>query len=371
MPVNRIFICQVVPRDQINLIKGISQAGNNFCRNFILAGNFDKVFSLIPINVDKIIPFEPEGDINISPIQSRFFPHKTIFRFVNAFIENCILVKQLWKYKRSVPIWYYNLTSYNLFSYLILKFIFNRRIYFIIADYSPSRLQFITVQHFILYLIKYSNGSLTLSTNFLELGFRNVKSLAGIINFNSLNSDQKKEDVFNSDIFLFSGSLAVFTGIEMALKVFSRLPNIELWVTGDGPLKPLVEDYSHKYPNIKYFGFLKYNEYLDILKKVTFCINFRNPDLPENKFNFPSKFLEFLSYKKIVLSTVRYEQIPDSVYMYIEFDELLIQKKIQDINKLKKIDFKQNIDRLYIDILNNFGLVKWYKYIVDIEHFKL
>jgi glycosyltransferase involved in cell wall biosynthesis len=370
MHINRIFICQIVPQSQINSLPGISQAANNFCRNFILAGEFDKIYSLIPININKKILFNPENDSNITSIQFRIFPHTTLLRYVNAFIENLILVRRLLTFNKKIPIWYYNLTLYNLLSYIILNFICKRRIFFIIADYSPPITKFPGLKRLIKYLLNKNGGLITLSPKFLELNIKNIKSLAGIINHIPVIDGEINDNSSKPDCFLFSGALSSVTGLEMTLKVFSKLPDFELWITGDGPLKYLVNEYIDKYPNIKYFGFLKYNEYLKILRKVNFCINFRNPYLQENMYNFPSKFLEFLSFNLIVISTIKYEQIPDSIYMYVEFDELVIQEKIRSISKLTISDFRNNIQLLKDHLANNFGLKKWHDYINEIENFR-
>ena len=48
-----------------------------------------------------------------------------------------------------------------------------------------------------------------------------------------LNIKSEKKDI-NDIIFLFSGTLSPVTGYDMALKVFSKIPNAQLYISGNG-----------------------------------------------------------------------------------------------------------------------------------------
>lgn len=76
---------------------------------------------------------------------------------------------------------------------------------------------------------------------------------------------------------------------------------------------------------------MKYEDYLCLLDSATICLNLRNPNLPENNNNFPSKVLDYFSKGKIVLSTISYPEIKGANYILSEYNEAAITKSIQDI----------------------------------------
>lgn len=127
--------------------------------------------------------------------------------------------------------------------------------------------------------------------------------------------------------FLFSGTLTPVTGYDMALKVFSQVPEAELYISGNGTFP----DEYRKYSNIHFMGNMEYQDYLNLLESVIVCLNLRNPYLPENNNNFPSKILDYLSRQKIVLSTISYPEIEGANYILTDFNEIELIKKIKEI----------------------------------------
>lgn len=49
---------------------------------------------------------------------------------------------------------------------------------------------------------------------------------------------------------------------------------------------------------------MKYEDYLCLLDSATICLNLRNPNLPENNNNFPSKVLDY--FQKVRLYFPQY-----------------------------------------------------------------
>lgn len=82
--------------------------------------------------------------------------------------------------------------------------------------------------------------------------------LPGIVLSNSITNSSQ---TFNHTSFLFSGSLSKVTGIDLALKVFAKLPKFVLHISGKGELVDMVKQYSEKYSNIIYHGFMDVDSY--------------------------------------------------------------------------------------------------------------
>ena len=126
-----------------------------------------------------------------------------------------------------------------------------------------------------------------------------------------------------------------------------------------------------KYTNLHFFGNMKYEDYLCLLDSATICLNLRNPNLPENNNNFPSKVLDYFSKGKIVLSTISYPEIKIKNYSLSEYNEAAITKSIQDIinmdiNELLK--YSDNISFLHelysASLERNNTCCRFIKYIV-------
>ena len=72
--------------------------------------------------------------------------------------------------------------------------------------------------------------------------------------------------VKKEDYFLFVGRLSEEKGIIQLLEIFKTLPEIDLIVIGDGPLRKEVGQYI-KYKNIKILGFLKRDQIYEYMRR--------------------------------------------------------------------------------------------------------
>lgn len=102
---------------------------------------------------------------------------------------------------------------------------------------------------------------------------------------------------------MYSGNLSKVTGVDMLIDAFisKNFKNADLIITGRGDLQDDIQKLNHK--NIKYYGSILYDQYLDLLNNANILVNPRNMNLFENKNNFPSKIFEYLAVGKMVVST--------------------------------------------------------------------
>lgn len=318
---SRTFVCQVVPKQLTSKLL-VSQAANNFCFNLIETNCFDNVVSLIPINITKQIV--NDSDDQVCYVQSRFFKsHRNIFKLFNAILESIQLST---KVKEFNSIWYYNVTPHNLFSCLILKYIYKKQIYVILADYTPSHTKF-SLQYFIkVFIEKRVSGIISLSARNI-FTHANMDTLAGIIPVNKIHNVGISRPIKND--FLLSGRLEESTGLLLAVETFSQLPECNLYITGVLNEEMKVEVSMHQ--NIFYLGLLSYEEYIEVLEDIPYSLNFRNPNFDKNMNNFPSKIIEAFSYNRIVVSTCRYSELSGFRYFYSKYEKKSLMKLIREI----------------------------------------
>ena len=77
-------------------------------------------------------------------------------------------------------------------------------------------------------------------------------------------------------VVLFVGKLSRVEGADMLIniaKCLSSLGGFELWIVGDGPLRPQIEDLTGKYPTlVKYFGWIEYKDIPSYITAADVCI---------------------------------------------------------------------------------------------------
>ncbi len=102
---------------------------------------------------------------------------------------------------------------------------------------------------------------------------------------------------------VFSGTLGSWSGGDLLFKAFTELQGAEweLVLTGrvDGPGLAAIQ----KDRRIRYLGMLEEDALREVCLSADAFVNPRDPLLPENQVNFPSKILEYLAWGRPVVST--------------------------------------------------------------------
>jgi glycosyltransferase involved in cell wall biosynthesis len=107
-------------------------------------------------------------------------------------------------------------------------------------------------------------------------------------------------------VVMFTGSLNVLTGIDFLLRAFARVRdrNCELWICGRGHLEKQVVAATRGDARIRYYGMVPRERLHELMGRADVFVNPRPSALPENRANFPSKLLEYLSWARPVISTL-------------------------------------------------------------------
>ena len=300
----RIFVTHIVPKNLI-LKYHLSIAACNFSYNLIEGNLFDRVYSILPTFVKgEIEPFE-------NLVYSKFRENRFLFRLA-PIAENLSL---FYKIPRKASVWYYNCTILNAFLIVLLKlFKPNVRQNLIVLDYTPSRKP---LERFFLWLANRMNGTIRLANSPL-FTCRNSICLPGIV---SINAIKQPKITTIAKTFLISGVLGDnIAMLPMLLDAFSKMPDMQLHITGKAPDLVLLNQYTQQCNNIIYHGLVEYEEYLRILHDTTFLLSTRNPAMPENQCNFPSKIIEALLHNRIIISTIHYEQLEGIHYLEVAAD---------------------------------------------------
>lgn len=107
-------------------------------------------------------------------------------------------------------------------------------------------------------------------------------------------------------IFLYSGMLGPWGGVDFLVTSFSKLKNknVELWICGHGILSPVLKGAIQNDKRIVFFGQVSDSQLHKMSIKANAFINPRPTEINGGSMNFPSKILRYLAYGKPIISTL-------------------------------------------------------------------
>ena len=322
----RIFVATILSETLIAKHK-LSFAACNFSFNLMSGGGFDKTFSILPLYTGGEMDKEAFEDERFELIYDNLRKNGGIWQKLAALKEQWAIFKRI---PKGASVWYYNISTLNALLFVLLK-IFKPSVQqnVIVLDFTPVVSVF-GLNHIYLKLINAANGRICLADSPL---FKKVNSLTlpGVVP----NCDHKLPFVESpTKSFLLSGAInETIAQTSMVLDAFAQLPDCELHVTGNGDTK-LVEEYAAKYTNIHWHGQLPFSKYLDLLHSVTFQLSTRDPNMPENQCNFPSKIIESLLHNRIIISTIEYKQLDGIKYFITTSDPAFFKQHIDGMASL-------------------------------------
>jgi glycosyltransferase involved in cell wall biosynthesis len=103
----------------------------------------------------------------------------------------------------------------------------------------------------------------------------------------------------------YSGALVDAAGVNLLLDAIPHVKDatIEFWFSGRGPLEGRLKQQAATDPRIRCFGFVTDAEYSDLLQRAAVLVNPRPSRLLENRYNFPSKIMEYMAAGRPIIST--------------------------------------------------------------------
>lgn len=303
----RIFFTCILPEELIAK-HGLSFAACNFSFNLMSGGGFDKVYSAMPLYVGGEMDREAFEDGRFELVYDRLRKKGGIWQKFAA-------LKEQWTIFRRVPkgasIWFYNLNILSALLFVLLKvFKPSVQLNVIVLDYTPAA-SWKEQNYWYLKLINKAHGRICLANSPL-FKQQNSVTLPGVVPANNEVLPLVEKPALS---FLLSGVLLPeISQLEMVLKAFSELPQCELHITGTKGDEKMLNEYACKYENIHWHGQLPFKDYLELMHSITFQLSTRNPEMPENQCNFPSKIIEALLHNRVIVSTIEYKQLEGIKY---------------------------------------------------------
>lgn len=302
----KVAICgPALPEKAELLIPGASPAAAKYLRNMAKAfqnmGYDVKMFSYItaPLteNAKNLITNTHDGNIYIGK-ERTIISSLTKFRkyFLDS-IESCDLVLF---YNISYASWGLNSSVKRLGAKSVL----------ILADHTESneckgtvrkimaKINEYELQKFHQAIILSEKAKRILNNSCDTLLLEGGIDLTSYVQFDVPTWGEKKK-------ILYSGMLSKVAGVDLLIEAFKSVQTerCELWITGKGELDEFVRLAAKENKSIKYKGFVRNDEFYQILNSVDIVINPRNMNYTQNVNNFPSKVLEYLASGRVVLST--------------------------------------------------------------------
>ena len=294
---------------------GFSQAANLYQEKFINFTDPELIISVLPIFFNEKRKFTYHKNVRFINNQSGL---KNKFNYLYRLLTDTLEVFNTIRKSNVKDVFFYNLDYQNFIVVSLVKFILNKNVFVIIADYDNYKGRLI--DKIFIKIFKKINGVIALNSNIKSN--INSKLLLGLLYSNEIELNNSK--LLNRNVIL-SGSLGKTTGLEFALEFFSKNQQYNLFITGrafrydEKDFNLLIQKYQNNFSNIKYLGLLDYNDYVLLLKDCDVALSFRNPSDDEHNYNFPSKILEYLSKSKIVISTKKYPDLQDGLLFYTDY----------------------------------------------------
>ena len=287
----RYFITNVLPHHLSGKYK-ISYAAANFSWALIHSSVFDEVFSIAPLNVSGAI-----DDVDMPElVYSDWRKRGKILQKLAPIKESFLIFRKI---KRNSNVWFYNISILNIVLFFLCKwFKPSAHCNVIILDiYIPKRK--LSLEALFLWAINHANSTIKLS-----------------------DSPLLREDI---------------SQISLIIRVFSKIKNATLYITGFSEKEEEMKLECSKYPNIHYYGELSFNRYMDLLHKVSFLFSTRDPKEKGNQCNFPSKIIEGILHNRIIISTIKYKQLAGLKYFFVSSDEDELKNQIEGIIRMDSV----------------------------------
>jgi glycosyltransferase involved in cell wall biosynthesis len=329
-----LFLGTVFNEEAVLNIEAISPAGNKWQTKFISSIQKNEKIDIICIGHRPERAF-PRGKLlvgssskyNLSSMQQILVPYLNLL-FLRNFMINFLLIFQCtWLIiKRGKPAYIltYNIYHYNFLLALYCKYVYLLKWIYILADPVSDK----TGKYHI--LNKLADAHIYLSYGMYNESKKSKKiHIDGGIDIRNNLSYKSQEDYI-----LYTGRISEHNGIELLLDSMKFLKkNTLLKICGKGHNHKLIMAVKEN-DNIKYLGIVSEKELDDLIRNATILIN---PRLIKDKTNnavFPSKLLEYISYKKPIISTKTYG-ISDEYKGVIEFihsdDPIVLANKIDEV----------------------------------------
>ena len=136
-------------------------------------------------------------------------------------------------------------------------------------------------------------------------GDRAIMKLEGGIDEAQIVANEVNPPANGIRAIMYCGKLDELSGVRLLLDAFALISDsrYQLWITGRGEMEPEVQQAVRQDVRIRYLGFVSRKRLLELMRQATVLVNPRLSSFPENRYNFPSKLLEYLASGRPVITT--------------------------------------------------------------------
>lgn len=165
---------------------------------------------------------------------------------------------------------------------------------------------------------------------------------------NSSNIQDQKEPVKK---ILFSGNFSHGFGFKQLLSYIDKMDkNIQFYITGKASEHEINEVINRvqNLPNIKYYGFIKEDEFNKLIQTVDAFILLNDEESKYNQTNFPSKFFDYLSRNKFIITSENSILSP-----YYDMQNIILLKNFpNDIKNISQLSYNKETNNNEIKALS-------------------
>lgn len=297
-----------------------------------------------------------------------YYAKTSLIPFINIFNAMISTIKRIWYHYKNgnlTSVIIYNFSIELLFISLIIKLLTNARIINNVEDVSipkisdwKSSTEVNAIQQIIFFfcmklIARLADGFIVPTKKFIPYLHVKKKPVAVITGCCEIKDNLSHE--INTPLqVLFSGKIEFEHGIDLLLSSLKNInqltqESISISICGGGNKVPWLKQElkKDKLKFVSYLGFVSDAEYNKLLSNTDVCISLQNPEGRYGSFKTPSKFYEYYSYGKCVITSNAgdYSELPSDSFFLCEpytSEKLvsLFQKVVQVSEELK--DVKQN-----------------------------
>lgn len=129
--------------------------------------------------------------------------------------------------------------------------------------------------------------------------------LPNIPSFNFVENVKSQSETNQDNIIKLSyvGTMPADRGIDKLLECVKNNPLLKLDIAGFGIMSKLVQEYSDKYPNIRFYGTVPYDKGMQLMANSDIIVAIYEKTVLNNVYAAPNKYYEGLYLGKPILTT--------------------------------------------------------------------